>query len=68
MRVKKFYSELPPTQVGTLHCTGSSDSQNPYSVPDDPSSGGLRRDTGNPRVYFPQPVPVPVNRDTVPIR
>ena len=34
-----------------------------YLVADDPV---LRCDTGNPRVYFPGPVPVPVN--TVPLR
>ena len=35
-------------QVGTLHCTGRSDSRNAYSVADDPSSRG----PVNPRISF----------------
>jgi hypothetical protein len=40
--------DIIENQVGTLHCTGWSDSQNPYSVPDDPSSRG----PVNPRVLY----------------
>ena len=34
--------------IGTLHCTGRSDSRNAYSVADDPSSRG----PVNPRISF----------------